>query len=899
MVECLSGSGSPYQILCVDDEEFLLDLCRLFLERGGALQVDTALSAAEALEKITTKEYDAIISDYEMPGMNGVEFLKTIRSSGNRIPFIIFTGRGREEVVIDALNNGADFYLQKGGDPKAQFAELESKVHHAIKQKNAEFSLQQEREQLLSIFDSLDQFVYVSDPKTYEILYANKYFQKFLGRDVIGKTCYEELQNLKKPCDFCTNTIILAQKPLPYSWEHYNPVFNRYFSIIDRIIRWPDGRDVRLEVATDITEEKRALEELNAAYEEIASSEDELRHQFQELIENRELLKESEERYRSVVENTQDVFYRSDAQGNLIMASPSILKLLGYDSLDEILGKNIAETFYQNPIDQEKLMRILHKEGSVYNYEILLVRKDKTPVWVSTNTHVYYDKDGKFAGVEGNIRDITEIKKASTALRESEELYRFLVEHIEDGVFIVQHDLLVFCNTTFARIIGYERDEILGTPMFEYIIPEYRIELIWKCHNSKDYGVILESYEAELLHKDGKTRISVLISLRIGEYKGTSACIGTLHYTAGLCEQVEHSLRESRAMLNAILQESPIPQFVIDKNHKVVYWNQALSVYSGISSSEVIGTSDHWRAFYPHPRPCIVDLLLDGRTGEMDRWYHGEAKQSNLVQDAWSSIGFFPDLGEHGIWLFFTGALLRDSRGDVWGALETLQDITDQKMNEEGLREANKKLNLLSETTRHDILNTLTVLSGAMDLIRDEISDHASQYLEPVDKALDTIYRQILFTRDYQNLGVTSPIWQSLPDIIEETIIPMLPPEIEFYQVHTDYEIYADAMFGRVFANLVDNTLRHAGRVTRITVVAEEKNGTLFIRYTDNGKGIDDSIKELIFTRGFGSHTGYGLFLIREILSITHMTIREIGTAGEGVLFEIAVPLRFYRKIQS
>ncbi|HOJ95282.1 MAG TPA: ATP-binding protein, partial [Methanospirillum sp.] len=305
------------------------------------------------------------------------------------------------------------------------------------------------------------------------------------------------------------------------------------------------------------------------------------------------------------------------------------------------------------------------------------------------------------------------------------------------------------------------------------------------------------------------------------------------------------------------------------------------------------------KAFYPHPRPCIVDLLLDGRTGEMDQWYHGEAKQSNLVPDAWSSIGFFPDIGEHGIWLYFTGALLRDSQGEVWGALETLEDITEQKMNEEGLREANKKLNLLSETTRHDILNTLTVLSGAMDLIRDEISDHASQYLEPVDKALDTIYRQILFTRDYQNLGVTSPIWQSLPAIIEETIIHVLPPEIEFYQDHTDYEIYADAMLGRVFANLVDNTLRHAGRVTRITVGVEEKNGTLFIRYTDNGIGIDDSIKEQIFTRGFGSHTGYGLFLIREILSITHMTIREIGTAGEGVIFEITVPSRFYRKIQS
>lgn len=896
----MSGADTNYQILCVDDEEFLLDLCKLFLERGGGLFVDTAISASVGLEKLQEKEYDAIISDYEMPGMNGVEFLKVVRSSGITIPFIIFTGRGREEVVIEALNNGADFYLQKGGDPKAQFAELKSKVDHAIKQKNAEKILQQEREQLLSIFDSLDQIVYVTDPRTYEILYVNKYFQNLLSQDVKGKICYEEFQNLKAPCPFCTNDIILSQKPRPYSWEYYNPTLNRYYSIVDRVIRWPDGRDVRLEVATDVSEAKRALEELNAAYEEIASSEDELKHQFQELIESREQLKESEERYRSVIENTQDVFYRSDAEGNLIMASPSALRMFGYDSLDEIIGNSISDTFYQNPVERQKLMEILQKEGSVYNYETPLVKKDKTPVWVSTNTHIYFDKNGAFAGVEGNIRDITEIKKTSMALRESEEMYRFLVEHIEDGVFIVQDDLLVFCNQTFAGMIGYSRDEILGTLMYEYISPENRDELIWKCHNTKEYDVILESYEARFLHKDKKSCISVIISLRIGEYKGRPACIGTIHFAAGICDQVEHSLRESRAMLNAILQESPIPQFVIDKNHKVVYWNQALSVYSEIPSSEVVGTNEHWRAFYPKSRPCIADLILDGRTDDLSLWYEGNAKQSTLVKDAWSSIGFFPHLGDHGIWLYFTGALLRDSNGDIWGALETLEDVTEQKMNEEGLREANKKLNLLSETTRHDILNTLTVLTGAIDLIRDEISDQAvSSYLHPVDKALDTIYRQILFTRDYQNLGITTPVWQSLQTIIEETIIRVLPKEVRFVQDNTAYDIYADAMLGRVFANLVDNTLRHGGIVTEIRVTVREDNNTLCISYADDGKGIEDSIKDQVFNRGFGSHTGYGLFLIREILSITHITIQEIGTAGKGVVFEMHVPSGFYKLHQS
>jgi len=363
----MSDNTPTYHILVVDDEEVLLDLCKIFLERDGSFRVDTAISAADAIQQMSLTTYDAIVSDYEMPQMNGVEFLKVVRGSGNIVPFIIFTGRGREEVVIEALNSGADFYLQKGGDPKAQFAELSSKLHHAIRQKNAESALELEREQLLSIFDSMDQMIYVSDVDTYEILYVNKFLQKILEKYVVGRKCYEELHNLSAPCDFCSNEIIKKQKPETYSWEHYNSFLDRFYSLVDRIIRWPDGRDVRLEVATDITDAKRAMYELHAAYEEIASSEDELKHNLNELIKNEELLKESEERYRSVVENIQDVFYRTDTAGDLIMISPSALSLFGYDSLDEMIGKNVAENFYLNAHERDKIIAALQEKGSVYN----------------------------------------------------------------------------------------------------------------------------------------------------------------------------------------------------------------------------------------------------------------------------------------------------------------------------------------------------------------------------------------------------------------------------------------------------------------------------------------------------------------------------------------------------
>lgn len=128
------------RILYIDDEPTLLTLTRLYLKEEADLDVDIADSAEEGLEKLKTENFDAIISDYDMPGIDGIELLKMVRDEKPSIPFIIFTGKGREEVVIDALNNGADFYLQKGGDPKPLFTELAHAVRHLIRRSKAEDS---------------------------------------------------------------------------------------------------------------------------------------------------------------------------------------------------------------------------------------------------------------------------------------------------------------------------------------------------------------------------------------------------------------------------------------------------------------------------------------------------------------------------------------------------------------------------------------------------------------------------------------------------------------------------------------------------------------------------------------------------------------------------------------
>jgi len=143
------------RVLYVDDEPALLELGKSFLEKEDGFVVDTAESAALALAYLSGNSCDAIVSDYQMPEVNGIEFLKTVRGSGRTVPFILFTGRGREEVVIEAINNGVDFYLQKGGDTLALFAELAHKIRQAVSRNRAQDELQAAYEQLTASEEEL------------------------------------------------------------------------------------------------------------------------------------------------------------------------------------------------------------------------------------------------------------------------------------------------------------------------------------------------------------------------------------------------------------------------------------------------------------------------------------------------------------------------------------------------------------------------------------------------------------------------------------------------------------------------------------------------------------------------------------------------------------------------
>lgn len=140
-------TGKPYMlsVLYVDDDPSLLTVCKLYLERHSDISVSISGSVENALTLLKTTRFDVIVSDYQMPGIDGISFLKILRGNNCYIPFILFTGRGLEEVMIEALDNGAAFYLQKGGHSKSPFAELDEKIHKALRQYMAENTINEDR----------------------------------------------------------------------------------------------------------------------------------------------------------------------------------------------------------------------------------------------------------------------------------------------------------------------------------------------------------------------------------------------------------------------------------------------------------------------------------------------------------------------------------------------------------------------------------------------------------------------------------------------------------------------------------------------------------------------------------------------------------------------------------
>ena len=280
-----SGDASaprPVRVLYVDDEPALLELARLFLENTGEFSVGTVLSVPDAVNALERYEYDAIVSDYLMPDSDGITFLKNLRYQGNAIPFIIFTGRGQENVVIEALNAGADFYIQKGEDPRVQFADLGNKIRQAVRRSTAERALKESEERfravvedqtkLISRFRPDGTFVFVNDAfcryfgvSREEVL--NRRFEIQIPREDAARVA-SHLRSLSERCPVATieHRIVMPDGCLRWQQRNDRALFDEAGNLTGYQSVGRDISDLKLaeeSIRTSLVEKNMLLREIH------------------------------------------------------------------------------------------------------------------------------------------------------------------------------------------------------------------------------------------------------------------------------------------------------------------------------------------------------------------------------------------------------------------------------------------------------------------------------------------------------------------------------------------------------------------------------------------------------------------------------------------------------------
>jgi CheY-like chemotaxis protein len=318
-------------------------------------------------------------------------------------------------------------------------------------------------------------------------------------------------------------------------------------------------------------------------------------------------------------------------------------------------------------------------------------------------------------------------------------------------------------------------------------------------------------------------------------------------------------------------------------------------VYSRLDSILATGRGDD-----PDGRPRDIEYVLDGQPHTINfsrsrildillSTYEFAVKKNNELQEAHERVSALNE--------------------ELMAAVEDLQmanrnlskENAERGRVEQALADANRKLNLMTSVTRHDINNQILALQGFIELAEMGVKDEKTMgHIRKAKTATRAIQRQIAFTKQYEDIGVKAPIWQDLSEIIESLRQFLAGEAIGLDSRDMDFEIYADPLLSRVFENLVDNSIRHGKHVRQITVSARRTaDGGLLVSYGDDGDGIPEAEKARIFEKGFGKNTGLGLFLTREILEFTGISVRETGVPGRGALFEISVPSEGVRKAKQ
>jgi PAS domain S-box-containing protein len=342
-------------------------------------------------------------------------------------------------------------------------------------------------------------------------------------------------------------------------------------------------------------------------------------------------------------------------------------------------------------------------------------------------------------------------------------------------------------------------------------------------------------------------------------------------------KRAENALRESEERYRTLVDQLP-DYILVHRDGSILYINSTAATQLGYGREELLGR--HVSTFIRPGYRDVVERAIEGRAAGEEIGKYG--------------IEVMTKDGENRM-LLVTGARIIYEGAPA--TLNVLTDITDLKRAEVSVRAANAKLNLLTSITRHDVNNQLTVMQGYIGLARDQAgtAQPISSYLEKADDAGGKISRMIAFTKGYQQFGVQAPVWHEVQPLVSSAAEGVMSGTLAVEnRVPPGISVYADPLIAQVLGNLLENAARHGEKVTRVVFSAEDKGDHLEVICEDDGVGVPPDEKERIFGHGYGKNTGLGLFLAREILGITGITIHESGVPGAGARFVITVPKEAY-----
>ncbi len=570
------------------------------------------------------------------------------------------------------------------------------------------------------------------------------------------------------------------------------------------------------------------------------------------------------------------------ATGTLIW-SPEFFELFGLPPDVTPSFETWLDTLHPDDREQamEKINRSVREQSSLWN-EYRIVVPGGNIRWVGAGGSTTYSESGEPLRMSGVCIDITDRKRAEDALRESEAHYKQLVENISDVIFTLDpQGTITYISPVISRLYGYFPDEVIGTHFSRFVHPD-DLPTLTDAFSRRDEGACSEIL-FRILANDGTARY-----VRVTEtplvVEGTTVGFNYVMTDITDRRQAEEALAESEEFNRGLVENLPDFIVIYDMKGIIRYANTAALDSIGLPASQIIGT-------------YAPSHITGSRDGEIE----GKIRQrlSGGTLSPYEIDIMTPDNRTMTVILRGSPITYRNEPC----VLLVMTDISDRKRSEEALtesenalREANKKLNLLSGITRHDILNQVAIIEGYLDLAGEEVMTPGLRgYMEHLDQAVKTIQRQIEFTREYQEIGVNAAAWQNVRETVLAAGRTFDLDDVAMTITCSEAEIFADPLLEKVFYNLFDNAFRYAPPFSKITVICNETGEGLSVMFADNGVGITAEDRKHLFERGFGKHTGLGLFLSREILAITRIAITENGEEGKGARFEITVPKGAYR----